>query len=153
MTVPILIVMTILRFSIQRMLQGILLAGIFCANAQNSNAKDSIQMEEVIRWHDRAMAHMPETVKLINQLTSKSKTIEYDSLYVDAISRLKKANSGMMAWMERFGNRFTAEEMYKGKSLSEEKKKWLSEEEIGIKQLNEDIDQSAKLARSLLTAD
>lgn len=35
----------------------------------------------------------------------------------------------MMNWMQGFGERFTADEMMKGKVLSEEKKIWLHEEE------------------------
>jgi hypothetical protein len=52
--------------------------------------------------------------------------------------------------MEGFGKRFDAEEMMKGKELTAEKLKWLSEEEKKVKALQKEINSSMKKAEKLL---
>jgi len=58
--------------------------------------------------------------------------------------------TSMMNWMQGFGERFTADEMMKGKALSAEKKVWLEEEELKIEELRKEIDSSIEEAEKLL---
>ena len=52
--------------------------------------------------------------------------------------------------MQGFGNRFDSEEILNGKTLSEEKKQWLNEEEEKVKIVKEKINTSITNAEALL---
>ena len=67
---------------------------------------------------------MGKTIYFIGQLETKAKAEGSSAKYEMAIEDLKLSNKAMVDWMHGFGNRFDADEMYKGKSLSNQKKKW-----------------------------
>jgi len=52
--------------------------------------------------------------------------------------------------MKGFGNRFDSDEIMKGKALTEEKQKWLEEEDTKVKVLREHINSSIEKAENLL---
>ena len=100
--------------------------------------------------HDEVMAKMPHLVKLINALQPKADSTKTGQKHQDAIDGLKSSNKSMMTWMQGFGNRFTADEMLKGKALSEEKQQWLAEEKKKVEALDKKITSSIKKAEKLL---
>ncbi|CAN0593892.1 unnamed protein product [Ectocarpus sp. 12 AP-2014] len=57
----------------------------------------------------------------------------------------------MMDWMQGFGDRFDADEILNGKDLTDEKKKWLLEEEEKVKQVKENINSSIANAEKILS--
>ncbi len=117
--------------------------------AQGSE-KEPTKMEQVMASHDEVMDEMPKLVKLINKLQTKADA-SYDKIkYKKAITDLKSANKSMMTWMSGFGERFEADEMMKGKALSEQKQKWLLEEEQKVAALKEEIELSIGKAEALI---
>jgi len=100
--------------------------------------------------HDEVMAKMPNLVKLVGKLKPKVDSTTIGQKYQAAIDGLKAGNTSMMNWMQGFGERFTADEMMKGKALSAEKKVWLEEEELKIEELRKEIDSSIEEAEKLL---
>src|SRR5690606_2372845 len=114
---------------------------------------DTTQMKAVLAIHDEVMPKMGTIGKLIGELDQK---IE-DNVHVDdliaAREDLKAAHKAMMDWMKGFGNRFDGDEIMKGKALTEEKQKWLDEEETKVKALREHINSSIKNAEDLLKSD
>lgn len=116
----------------------------------SSYGQESTTMQQVIAAHDEVMAKMPNLVKLINALQPKVDTTESGQKHQFAIDSLKSSNSSMMKWMQGFGKRFTADEMLKGKALSDEKKEWLAEEKKKIETLRKEINASIYKAELLL---
>jgi hypothetical protein len=116
----------------------------------SSYGQETSQMKQVMTAHDEVMAKMPHLVKLINALQPKADTTQIGQKYQDAIDGLKTSNSSMMTWMQGFGKRFTADEMLKGKALSEEKKQWLTQENKKIETLRKEINASMDKAKLLL---
>lgn len=121
----------------------------FLLNAQNQR-KAMTKMEQVMASHDEVMDEMPRLSKLINKLQSKADTSTDKQKYQAAIANLKAANKSMMRWMTGFGNRFEADEMLKGKKLSELKQKWLLEEEEKIAAVEKEIELGIEQAKQLL---
>ncbi|MEO1010437.1 MAG: hypothetical protein AAFX53_03975 [Bacteroidota bacterium] len=113
------------------------------------NAQEPTKMEEVMALHDEVMEKMPQTAKLIGKLQTKNQAGP-QSNYTDAIESLRAANKSMVDWMQGFGQRFTADEMMKGKKLSELKQKWLLEEEVKVHALREEIYGSIANAEAVL---
>ncbi|MFS4491692.1 hypothetical protein [Maribacter sp. 2308TA10-17] len=113
-------------------------------------AQEATQMQRVITAHDEAMDKMPHLVKLVNKLNPLVDSTQVGKRNQEAIDDLKTSNKSMMNWMQGFGERFTADEMMKGKTLSDKKKVWLNEEEIKIKALHDQINSSIKKAEELL---
>ena len=111
----------------------------------------SSQMQKVIKLHDEMMAKMPQFVPLIGQLESKMDGSEKDELYKITIADLKESNKAMADWMQGFGEKFTADEMYKGATLTDEKKQLLSEEETKVIALGEKIDTSLSNAKVVIS--
>ncbi len=107
-------------------------------------------MEEVMDAHDQIMNRMPELSKLIGKLDTKADTSNEKQKYPNSVKDLKSANKSMMDWMASFGNRFEADEMYKGKTLTEQKQKWLLEEEKNLTDLLEKINLSMQNGQKLL---
>lgn len=107
-------------------------------------------MQQVMTAHDEVMTKMPKLVKLINALQPKVDTTQSGQKHQHAIDSLKSSNSSMMKWMQGFGKRFTADEMLKGKALSDEKKEWLAEENKKIEALRKEINASILKAELLL---
>ncbi len=112
--------------------------------------QEATQMEQVMEYHDVVMSKMPDLVKLIGKLQAKVDSTKIGQKHQAAIDNLKESNKSMMSWMEGFGKRFDAEEMMKGKELTTEKLKWLSEEEKKVKALQKEINSSMKKAEKLL---
>ncbi|AYN69454.1 hypothetical protein D1013_19735 [Euzebyella marina] len=108
------------------------------------------KMISVMASHDEVMNDMPKLSKLINKLTTRANASYKKEKYELAIKNLKAANQSMVSWMENFSERFDADEMMKGKQLTEEKKKWLLEEEKKIALLKEEIDLSISQAERIL---
>ena len=100
--------------------------------------------------HDQVMDRMPELAKLIGHLEIKADGVSENKKYYDAVRDLKAANTSMMDWMVNFGNRFEADEMYKGKELSEIKKGWILEEQKKVEILREEINLSIQQGKKLL---
>ncbi|MGB7394387.1 MAG: hypothetical protein WA913_08345 [Pricia sp.] len=117
--------------------------------AQDSE-KEQTKMEEVMDAYDQVMDRMPELAKLIGKLETKADASYEKQKYRDAIKDLKAANESMMDWMTGFGNRFEADEMMKGKPLTEQKQKWLLEEEKKVARLREEINLSIQQGNELL---
>ncbi|MEE9361116.1 MAG: hypothetical protein V3U92_00795 [Cellulophaga sp.] len=109
-------------------------------------------MQTVMTTHDEVMGQMPELVKLVSKLQTKMNkdaSVEKEP-YTIAIADLKKANTSMSNWMSNFGRRFNADEMMKGKKLTEQKIKWLAEEDVKVGALKEQINKSMESAKALL---
>ena len=127
---------------------------LFCLATFNSYGQEtsgsSSLMDEVMTKHDEVMTLMPSTVRLIGQLESILETSSDKAAVENAIDGLKNANKAMSDWMQGFGNRFSAEEMYKGAPLTSEKKQWLAEEKNKVIELNQLIDQSIAQANAVL---
>jgi len=127
---------------------------LFCVNffllSFSSFGQETTAIQQVITAHDEVMAKMPNLVQLINKLQPKVDSTKTGQKYQSAIDDLKASNSSMMTWMRGFGNRFTADEMLKGKKLSEEKQLWVAEEKKKIQVVCEKIDSSIRKAKELL---
>lgn len=108
------------------------------------------QMEEVMAIHDEVMPKMGKINTLIQELNTKIDTTEATTQYAEAKKNLEAAHKFMMDWMKGFGERFTSDEIMKGKTLSDEKKKWLDEEEEKVKELRNQINSSIENAEDLL---
>jgi hypothetical protein len=114
-------------------------------------AKELSQMQRVMKVHDAIMEKdMGATVKLIGQLETMAKAAASSAEYESAITDLKDANKTMVDWMQGFGQRFTYNEMYKGKTLTSQKKEHLKEEEVKLMTMKKQIDASIKKAQLLL---
>ena len=122
---------------------------ITTATSQDSE-KQQTKMEEVMVAHDQVMDRMPELAKLIGKLETKADGLSEKRKYHDAVKDLKAANASMMDWMVAFGNRFEADEMYKGKVLTEQKQAWVLEEQKNIAILREEINLSIQQGKKLL---
>ncbi len=108
------------------------------------------KMQQVLASHEAVMEKMPELVILVGKLQSKADTTHAKEKYQTYIDSLKSANQAMMSWMQGFGERFTTDEMMKGKTLSEEKKVWLLEEEQKIETVRKKVDRSIDHAKKVL---
>ena len=108
------------------------------------------QMEKVMAIHDEVMPKMGKINTLIQELNDKIDTTEASTQYANAKKDLEAAHKFMMDWMKGFGDRFTSDEIMKGKVLSDEKKKWLDEEEVKVKELRNQINSSIENAEKLL---
>ncbi|NAS10754.1 hypothetical protein [Poritiphilus flavus] len=124
--------------------------GIFYVGMAQEAASNTANMKEVMGLHDEVMEEMPKLVRLIGQLETKAQNSSDSQKYLDAIDDLKKANTSMMSWMEGFGKRFTADEMYKNRGLTAQKQQWLVEEKKKVIELREEIYGSLKQANSVL---
>ncbi len=108
------------------------------------------QMERVMAIHDEVMPEMGKLGKLVGELKSKVDTTEVGQQYEAAMKDLQEAHVLMMDWMKEFGDRFNSDEILNGKELSEEKQKWLDEEEAKVQAVKEKINSSIEKAESLL---
>ncbi|KQC30902.1 hypothetical protein [Flagellimonas eckloniae] len=118
---------------------------------QEKKASDGpTQMEQVMAVHDEVMPKMGTLGKLVGELKSKVDTTEMGQQYEVAMKDLQAANKSMMDWMMGFGDRFDSDEILDGKELTEEKQKWLDEEEVKVNALKEQINSSIEKAELLL---
>ena len=103
-----------------------------------------------MKIHDEVMPKMGTLSKLVGQLKPLADSLGPESIEAKTMKDLQNANKDMMDWMQSFGNRFDADEIMKGKELSDEKKKWLKEEEDKVIKVKEDINSSIEKAQELL---
>ena len=128
---------------------SLLIVSAYSCKEKMGNTETS-QMKEVLAIHDEVMPKMGTIGKLVGELDQK---IESDSLsenFITAREDLRSAHKAMMDWMKGFGDRFDGDEIMKGKALTEEKQKWLDEEEVKVKALREHINSSIEKAENLL---
>ena len=121
-----------------------------CKDENKVTANEKSQMEEVMAIHDEVMPKMGTIGKLIGQIEDKIKETDAPESLMQAREDLRNSNKAMMDWMMSFGDRFDSEEIMKGKTLSEEKQKFLDEEEAKIKELRDQMNTSIKNAEELL---
>src|SRR5690606_2798784 len=88
---------------------------ISCKQEKKEDTK-STQMEEVMAIHDEVMPKMGKINTLIQELNAKIDTTEASTKYADAKKDLEAAHKFMMDWMKGFGDRFTSDEIMKGKT-------------------------------------
>ncbi len=108
------------------------------------------QMQEVMAVHDEMMPKMGTIGNLISKLDLKIKETDSALIFIKARKDLRDANVSMMNWMQGFGDRFDSEEILKGKPLTEEKQRFLVEEDAKVKALREQINISIKNAEAIL---
>ena len=122
---------------------------ISCKQEKKQDDKPT-QMEQVMAIHDEVMPKMSTINNLIQKLEPKIDTTQAGLKYEQAKKDLEGAHTFMMTWMQDFGGRFDSDEIMKGKELTDEKKKWLDEEEAKVKDLQNKINSSIKNAENLL---
>jgi hypothetical protein len=123
---------------------------IAVAHSCKDQNKENSQMKDVMAVHDEVMPKMGTIGQLVSELDQKITNDAYSKDYVAAKEELKAAHKAMMDWMKGFGDRFDGDEILKGKALTEEKQKWLDEEEAKVKKLKEQINSSIKQAQDVL---
>ncbi|MCK0188769.1 hypothetical protein [Arenibacter sp. F20364] len=123
---------------------------IAVAHSCKDQNKDNSKMKGVMAIHDEVMPKMGTIGKLVSQLDEKITNDTSSEDYVAAREDLKAAHKAMMDWMKGFGDRFDGDEILNGKTLTEEKQKWLDEEETKVKALRDQINSSIKEAEDLL---
>ena len=126
---------------------SVIIAVAYSCKDQN---KENSQMKDVMAVHDEVMPKMGTISQLVSELDEKITNDTSTNDYVAAKEELKAAHKAMMDWMKSFGDRFDGDEILNGKALTEEKQKWLDEEEAKVKALKEQINSSIKQAQDLL---
>lgn len=117
---------------------------------ESKKVEETSRMEQVMAIHDEVMPKLGTLGKLVGQLKPMADSLGAESIEAKAMKDLQEANKSMMDWMQGFGNRFDSEEIMNGKELSEEKKKWLKEEEEKVKMVKENIVSSIERAEEIL---
>ncbi len=117
---------------------------------EKKSAESANQMQEVMAIHDEVMPRMSTIGKLVGELKPMVDSTATGQAYEKAMKDLQASHKAMMDWMQGFGNRFDSEEIMEGKALSEEKQKWLDEEEQKVRALREQIENSIAQAEALL---
>ena len=108
------------------------------------------QMQQVMDIHDEVMPKMGVLGSLARKMKGKADTTAIGLKYSAAQEDLEAAHTEMMDWMTGFGERFDSSEIMKGKALTEQKQKWLNEEEAKVKALRKHINSSIARAETLL---
>ncbi len=129
---------------------SVLIISLISCKQEKKEDEKLTQMQEVMAVHDEVMPKMSTINSLIEKLNAKVDTTETGLKYSKAAEDLKSANKTMMDWMVGFGEKFDSDEIMKGKALTDEKKKWLDEEEKKVYALKEQINSSIKNAETLL---
>lgn len=124
----------------------------FISCKEEKKAEGKSQMQEVMAIHDEVMPKMGKIGKLVGQLKPIADSLGLDSPQGKAMADLQDANKSMMDWMQGIGKRFDADEIMKGKELTEEKKLWLNEEEEKVNVVKEKINSSIANAEALLNS-
>lgn len=121
-----------------------------CKNENKELPKEKSQMQEVLAVHDEVMPKMGKIGNLITQIDEKIKETDSTEVLLNANQDLKDSHKAMMDWMKGFGERFDSDEILKGKALTDEKQKYLDEEEAKVKALRDKMNSSIKNAEDLL---
>jgi hypothetical protein len=111
---------------------------------------DQVRMAEVLAIHDEVMPKMNEISGLVAELKPLADSTEWGEPYRIAMKDLQDAHQSMMDWMKGFGDRFDHSETMKGKALTPEKQEWLKEEEVKVKAMRDQVNQSLKKAKKVL---
>lgn len=119
---------------------------------EEKKEEGTTQMQEVMAIHDEVMPKMSQIGKLVGQLKPMADSLGMDSPQGKAMRDLQDANKSMMDWMQGIGKRFDADEIMKGKALTEEKQKWLDEEEEKVKIVRKKINSSISNAEKILNS-
>ena len=135
----------------KRILPCILLLLLSFQACKNVKEKDGpTQMEQVMAVHDEVMPEMKTIAELVGELRAKVDSTEQGLKYEKAMKDLQASHKAMFDWMQNFGTRFTSDEILDGAPLTEEKQKWLDEEEDKVMELKEQIQGSIDRARGIL---
>ncbi|WP_100614026.1 hypothetical protein [Confluentibacter citreus] len=137
-----------LKFTIITMF--VLFIATSCKNENKESTNEKSQMQEVLAVHDEVMPKMGTIGNLISQIDEKIKETDSTETLVNANQDLKDSHKGMMDWMKGFGERFDSDEILKGKPLTDEKQRFLDEEEAKVKALRDKMNSSIKNAQELL---
>lgn len=121
-----------------------------CKNENKTLTTEKSQMQEVLAVHDEVMPKMGTIGKLISRIDEKIKETDSTEALLSSSQDLKDSHKAMMDWMKDFGERFDSDEILKGKALTNEKQKYLDEEEAKIKALRDKMNSSIKNAEDLL---
>ncbi|OYX22734.1 MAG: hypothetical protein B7Z06_11255 [Flavobacteriales bacterium 32-35-8] len=127
-----------------------MLITISCKNENKASTNEKTQMQEVLAVHDEVMPKMGTIGNLISQIDEKIKEIDSSEALINASQDLKDSHKAMMDWMKGFGERFDSDEILKGKDLTDEKQRFLDEEEVKVKALRDKMNSSIKNAQDLL---
>jgi len=117
---------------------------------EEKKEEGTTQMQEVMAIHDEVMPKMGKIGRLVGQLKPMVDSLGMDSPEGKAMRNLQDANKAMMDWMQGIGKRFDADEIMKGKALTDEKQLWLNEEEEKVKAVKQKINSSIAGAEALL---
>lgn len=117
---------------------------------EEKETESNLQMKQVMAIHDEVMPKMGKLGQLVGKLKPMADSLGLESPQGKAMKDLQEANMSMMDWMQGFGDRFDSDEIMKGKELSDEKKKWLDEEEEKVSLVKEKINSSIANAEALL---
>lgn len=117
---------------------------------EQKKEESDLQMKQVMAIHDEVMPKMGKLGQLVGKLKPMADSLGLESPQGKAMKDLQEANMSMMDWMQGFGDRFDSDEIMKGKELSDEKKKWLDEEEEKVSLVKEKINSSIANAEALL---
>lgn len=117
---------------------------------QEKKEEGTTQMQEVMAIHDEVMPKMGKIGRLVGQLKPMVDSLGMDSPEGKVMRNLQDANKAMMDWMQGIGKRFDADEIMKGKALTDEKQLWLNEEEEKVKAVKQKINSSIADAEALL---
>jgi hypothetical protein len=124
---------------------------VSCKDEKKGDVNSSTdQMKEVLAIHDEVMRKTVKFGSLVGRLSSMEDSTEMGLKYKHAREDLQAAHQSMMKWMQDFGIKFDPDEILNGKKLSDQKLKWLNEEEQRIKALQEEVNKSLEQAEALL---
>jgi outer membrane translocation and assembly module TamA len=127
-----------------------ILTTLSCKGKTEAQPEVQSQMQKVLAIHDEVMPKMGTIGNLISRIDEKIKETDSTEALLNASQDLKYSHKAMMDWMKTFGERFDSDEILKGKALSNEKQKYLDEEEIKVKALRDKINSSINNAQELL---
>lgn len=129
----------------------VLVSSLSCRNTGENEGQS--QMQRVMAVHDEVMPEMKTIANLVGELQPKVDSIGKGLEYGRAVKDLQDSHKAMFDWMKGFGERFTHDEILNGAPLSEEKQRWLDEEEEKVKELKEQILGSIERAEELANQD
>ena len=116
---------------------------------KNTEKEGSTQMQRVMAVHDEVMPEMKTIANLVGELQPKVDSTDQGIRYGEAVKALQDSHRAMFTWMREFGERFTSDEILNGAPLTEEKQKWLDEEEEKVIALKNQILESIQNAQAL----
>ncbi|MEZ4796542.1 MAG: hypothetical protein R2785_05175 [Flavobacteriaceae bacterium] len=137
-------------FSIKALFVLLILLVSFSCKEEKQPNEEKLRMEKILAAHDEVMPKMGTIGKLIGKLEPMVDTTAIGKQYEVAILDLKEGYNLMMDWMKGFGDRFDSDEIMGNKTLADEKKAWLIEEEEKVNIMRNKIINSIKNAEELL---